>query len=118
MKYLTFIVRRYFLTAVCKLAAVIAGKVKKYWSFEFLRKSLYKRDLVLCCEAKFCMNKVVKWQSKAQKCILAHHEYEKELKKEAKNESVSGREDIGAEELQEEVSEGGEDTEKERPQHI
>lgn len=81
MKYLFYVTKRYVLTAVCKFAAVLATKIKKTWTFEFLDGSLKKRDETLVRESKFCMLKTVEWQEKAKKCIIAHHEYEKEIKK-------------------------------------
>ncbi len=87
MKYLMYVTRRYVLTVVCKVAAVLATAFKKTWSFEFLDKSLRKRDEMLCREAKFCMQKTVIWQRNAQKCIIAHNEYEKELRKNQKKEN-------------------------------
>lgn len=84
MKYYLYITRRYFLTFVCKCAAVLATKIKSTFTFNFLSMVLDERDQLLCREAKYCMQKVVIWQQKAQKCIIAHHEYEKEMKRERK----------------------------------
>lgn len=84
MKYAMYVTRRYFLTCICKFAAVLATKIKTTWTFEFLGKSLRKRDEILVRESKYCMLKTVLWQEKAKKCIIAHHMYEKELKKEEK----------------------------------
>lgn len=82
MKYLWYVVRRYVLTFVCKFAAVLATKIKTTFTFNFLSRALNARDIILCREAKYCMQKTVTWQQKAQKCIIAHHAYEKEMKKE------------------------------------
>lgn len=82
MKYAMYVTRRYILTGICKFAAVLATKVKTTFTFNFLAKTLYARDVLLCREAKYCMQRTVTWQQKAQKCILAHHAYEQEMKKE------------------------------------
>ena len=63
--------KRFVLTAECKISAFLAKKFKSFWTMELLRKKLEKRDNLLCREAKFCMNKVVDWQRRAQKCIVA-----------------------------------------------
>jgi hypothetical protein len=84
MKYAWYVIRRYFLTLICKIAAVLATKVKTVFTFNFLSKVLDSRDLLLCREAKYCMQRTVIWQQKAKKCIIAHNEYEKEMKKEKK----------------------------------
>lgn len=83
MKYSMYVTRRYILTGICKFAAVLATKVKTTFTFNFLAKVLNARDIILCCEAKYCMQRTVTWQQKAQKCIIAHHAYEQEMKKEA-----------------------------------
>lgn len=80
MNYYFFIISRYALTAICKINAFIAGKIKSSVTFELLRQSLYLRDLMLCKEASYCMKQVVKWQKKAKNCVFAHHEYEQEFK--------------------------------------
>ena len=77
-----YVTRRYILTGICKFAAVLATKVKTIFTFNFLAKTLNARDILLCREAKYCMQRTVTWQQKAQKCILAHHAYEQEMKKE------------------------------------
>jgi hypothetical protein len=82
MKYAMYVTRRYILTGICKFAAVLATKVKTVFTFNFLAKTLNARDILLCREAKYCMQRTVTWQQKAQKCILAHHAYEQEMKKE------------------------------------
>lgn len=86
MKYAMYVTKRYVLTAVCKIAAVVASKIHTTWTFEFLDKSLLKRDETLIRESKFCMLKTIAWQEKAKRCIIAHHEYEKEMKKNQKPE--------------------------------
>lgn len=83
MKYLSYVTRRYVLTAICKLSAVLATKCHSTFTFNLLSKVLDARDLLLCREAKFCMQKTVLWQEKAKKCVIAHHAYEKEMKKES-----------------------------------
>lgn len=87
MKYVIYVTKRYVLTALSKFNAVLASKVKASWTFELLSWSLKKRDETLIRESKFCMLKTVSWQEKAKKCIIAHHQYEKELKKEEKKEA-------------------------------
>jgi len=84
MKYLGYLIKRWWFTVQSKFAAVIASKIKVTWTFDFLAWSLKKRDETLIRESKFCMLKTVTWQNRAKKCIIAHHEYEKELKKEEK----------------------------------
>lgn len=80
MKTFLFDISRWILTALCKVNAFLASKAKNTLTFEMLKKSLEARDKILCKEAKYCMNKVMKWQSRAKLCVLAHHEYEREMK--------------------------------------
>lgn len=81
MKYIKYVLKRYFLTFVCKVAAKLASKIKTNWTMCFLDNALKERDKTLCREAKYCMQKTVEWQQKAQKCIAAHAEYDKAIKK-------------------------------------
>ncbi len=80
MKYVNYVIKRYLFTAMSKVAAVIATKVKATWTFNLLAWSLKKRDETLIRESKYCMLKTIAWQEKAKKCIIAHHQYEKEFK--------------------------------------
>lgn len=84
MKYAMYVTRRYILTCICKFAAVLATKIKTAFTFNFLARALNARDIILCREAKYCMQRTTIWQQKAQRCIIAHHAYEKEMKKEQK----------------------------------
>ena len=80
MKYVNYVIKRYFFTAMSKVAAVIATKVKATLTFNLLAWFLKKRDETLIRESKYCMLKTIAWQEKAKKCIIAHHQYEKEFK--------------------------------------
>lgn len=82
MKHAWYVTRRYILTGICKFAAVLATKIKTTFTFNFLAKALNARDILLCREAKYCMQRTVIWQERAKKCIIAHHAYEQEMKKE------------------------------------
>jgi len=84
MRYLKYVLARYLYTALSKLNAVIATKIKAVWTFNLLNWSLRRRDEYLIRESKYCMLRVIFWQEKAKKCIIAHHQYEKELKNEEK----------------------------------
>lgn len=80
MKYLSFVARRYFITAIVKTIAIIAMKIHMTWVVNLLDKALIKRDTLLCKEAKYCMSKVRRWQLKAQRCLTAHERFNAEVK--------------------------------------
>ena len=107
MSFLTYESKRFVLTAECKISAFLAKKFKSFWTMELLRKKLEKRDNLLCREAKFCMNKVVDWQRRAQKCIVAHSNYEQLKKamdtKEKQNADIHSRKNNRRQKLQKKV---------------
>ena len=90
MNFVSYEAKRIVFTVGCKISAVLAKKIQTFWTMELLKNSLEKRDNLLCREAKFCMNKVVNWQKRAQKCIVAHSNYEQ-----MKKNSVSGEKQKG-----------------------
>lgn len=54
-----------------------------WWIVTLLDWVLKKRGEVLGKEAVYCMNMTRRWQERAKRCVLAHHEFEKETEKES-----------------------------------
>ena len=82
MKYYFLVAQRYLLTFLVKLTAEAAKIMRFWWLVSLLDWLLKKRGETLGKECVHCMNITRKWQNRAKKCVFAHHEYEKETKRE------------------------------------
>ena len=82
--YRFYVIRRCVLTVLCRLSAACAEKSKWSWVISIMDFLLLKHGEILGKEAVFCMAQTRRWQEKAKKCVLAHHQFEKFMKPEEK----------------------------------
>lgn len=80
MIFFVYEIQRKILTLLCKIFAKLAKSLKVNWTMVLLDTCLKKRDKTLGKESVYCMSKTRKWQKKAELCIAAFHQYEKECK--------------------------------------
>lgn len=87
MKYRLYVLLRIWLTLMCKLSAYAAKKTKSSAALSALNFFIEKRGAALAAEARICMDRTRLWQSRAEKCIAAHHETSAVMKETAKKQS-------------------------------
>ena len=77
MKYFFLVACRFFLTVLCRIFASLAEKTKFSWAISIMDFFLKRHGYSVGKEAVYNMNMIRKWQIRAKKCVLAHHEFEK-----------------------------------------
>lgn len=90
MKYLVYVGARFLLTFLCKASALAAKKTGLSPALSVLDFFIKKRGASVAKEAKFCMEKAKKWQSRAGKCLVAYQETKEAIAPESGTEKESG----------------------------
>lgn len=83
MRYRFYVLLHLWLTLMCKASAFAAEKTRASAALELLSFFIEKRCDALKREASICMKTTLLWQSRAGKCVAAHHLTEKILKETA-----------------------------------
>lgn len=83
MRYRFCVLLRLWLTLMCKVSAFAAEKTKASPALAMLSFFIEKRGAALAGEARICLDRTRLWQSRAGKCVAAHHQTEKILKETA-----------------------------------
>ena len=80
MRYGIYVMKRYVYTYFAKFFAEIATLTHWKWTVPAIEFFIKKRGKVLSYEAVACMNKVKRWQKKAEHCVAAYHKFEAYMK--------------------------------------
>ena len=79
MAYRLVVLLRCVLTLLCKAAAFIAASTRCSTALSALDLLLGLSGRMLGHEALICMGMTRKWQERAGKCVIAHHEFERAM---------------------------------------
>lgn len=77
MAYRIVVFSRFALTLICKATAAVAAATRLSPAVSALDILLRIRGRVLWHEAVLCMGMTRKWQKRAERCVIAHHEFER-----------------------------------------